>query len=1187
MKRLLTILLVLVITLSILAPASLAYVDPKDMVEEERRGISPASRILVPQSIVEPTSPRTKILSSTMDVYVKALKSEKIDLNIYNINYLRKLYGDNARIFLKYRDGYEEIVEAKVREIGGRTLYKYPMINTILVEIPLKNYKTFIDSLKEYVELNYIEAATLDYPQYPLLDISVPLTGAPSAWNSGYNGSGVVVAVLDTGIDPFHPDFYFPNGTSKIIANVSFVDYDGDGIPDEDVLDLHGHGTHVASTIAGTGRAEVFAYSGEYAWHASTRSQPFGYAFGNPNGWENVLIYWFNVTGLDNITLSFWDKLHINPLWYYWYGYDDEALVLYSYDGVTWYTLDVFNVTTRNTTDTSWMYHEYVINTVNKTDLYVAFVYRAYIAIVQYGWWIDDISVRELNFTDDLELGAPKITANAGVVYVDNGWYVVKARFTGMAPGAKLLIGKVCSNYGYCWTSWIMNGMIWAAQNGADVVSMSLGGPAYPGYYDPEAQLVDYLTQTYNVTFVIAAGNEGYYGPYTVSSPGIAHSAITVAAAQKPVDNLDVDIIYFSSRGPSIVDFTVKPDVAAPGVNIIAARSGYAVFDPNWDLQYYTSMSGTSMATPHVSGAVALIKSAHPDWTPAMIKSALMSTARIIQYRWYSSWYAPTPATVYEQGAGFINVPAAINAKALPIPASLSYQIVEKNTSKTLSFIVKIVDPAYANATLSVVNETVRLLKFAQYYDDYYVANVTPYTGWLSFNIIKVNSTLYNVTVTLTVPATAEGGLYDGIIWLNLSGYLFHVVLGFIASPLKIYGYAYDVVTGNGLANITIYVVNETYNVIGVAVTNGSGYYEVEVPANKSIFLYAFDQVGNYYIYYGRFFTVIPPYQRHDIYMTPRWGYADRHVLVVVDDYYGSYYGPDPTIFTKFNGTYGLVFRVWRESLQGIPVDPLYWSNDFPFLIWTSATSWYAVVPPDDVIVQAFISRGGVLLIEGEDIGWFHEAVLGDDFLENVLHAIWLADSSGIYNITLVEPEHLLGRNIPTTIDIGLPPWPDAIAPYNGSIAVFNYTGSNMTAIIVYDGLLRGEGRLIYAAFPLMDFNATYLDVFIQNALEWMLALTPPTSVMVIDIIQPSKIYGNTTLTGAITGLLDYNARIVVELYDNNGLVTKVNSYKYITASIPVRVGIFIQHPWWISGNITAIVKIYYNGFLVSVLASP
>ncbi|XP_050122871.1 subtilisin-like protease SBT3.4 isoform X1 [Malus sylvestris] len=87
---------------------------------------------------------------------------------------------------------------------------------------------------------------------------------------------------------------------------------------------------------------------------------------------------------------------------------------------------------------------------------------------------------------------------------------------------------------------------------------------------------------------------------------------------------LSAKVAYFSSRGPnSITPATLKPDIAAPGVNILAATSPLYSFAEGG----YAMMSGTSMSTPHVTGIVALIKRMHPNWSPAAIKSALVTTA--------------------------------------------------------------------------------------------------------------------------------------------------------------------------------------------------------------------------------------------------------------------------------------------------------------------------------------------------------------------------------------------------------------------------------------------------------------------------------------------------------------------------------------------------------------------------------
>ncbi len=1191
------IILVSIILLNVFVPVTaIATITTRESVIPEQESMTRQSLIrhpLMQQEIITVRRTDSGIQSLVVQPQVKQENLrllQQIDPNIFNAEFVKNIYGDKLRVFVKYRDGALDTLRQVIEKLGGRIAYKYPIINTVLVIIPLEKREVFIHEATSLIKKSVIEAVTLDYPQKPALDTSTQLIGAQTAWNLGYNGSGIIVAVLDTGIDPFHPDFYFPNGTSKILANVSFVDYDFDNISDMDVLDDVGHGTHVASTIAGTGLAEVYAHSGEYAWHSITRWMPFGYAFGNPNGWENTLVYWFNVTGHDNVTLSFWDSLHINPIWYYYYGYCDEAQILYSYDGTNWILLDVYNVTNRDTTNSSWMYHEYVINTTGQTDLYIMFVYVAYIAIDQTGWWVDDISVPELGFTDDLESGQPAfIPGIGGHIYDDNGWFVVRGRFTGVAPGAKLLIGRVCDTSS-CWTSWIMNGMIWAAIYGADgvplsgdeadVISMSLGGPA--SYYDPEAQLVDVLTKYYGVTFVIAAGNSGDYGPYTVESPGISFAAITVAAAQKPVDSLPTDIVHFSSRGPTITNLTVKPDVAAPGVAIIAALSQYWGYSPYWDLDpYYTIMSGTSMATPHVSGAVAVIKSAHPDWDTWMIKSALMSTATWLSYRRYSSWYPPTPATVYEQGGGFINVTAAIQAKALPINASLSFQVVDIGSSKTLSFLVKVLDPSITN--LTIINDTVRYIEYAKYSSDYYVASITPYTGWLTYNITQVNTTLYNVTVTLSVPSNAIGGLYDGIIWLNASGYVFHVVLGFIASPIKLVGRAVDFVNGTAIPNVTVLVYNTTYGIYSGNITNATGYFEVIVPVDEPVFFFAYDQNLSYYIYYGRFTQFLPPFAELDpyqLYMTPRWGYADRHVLVVADDFYGYYYPPNLSIFLEFNNSYGFIMREWYESIQGMPVDPILWSVDFPFVIWSSCSSWYAVVPPDDDILQTFTQNyGGKLLIEGEDIGWFHKEVLNDTFLEDVLHAVYLSDTSGVYNITPVVALHLLTTNLTGNISIGRPPWPDAIIPYNKSHAAFNYSGTNMSAIIYYNGNA-SEGRLVYAAYPLV--NMSYIDRYqlIRNSLLWLLTGLELTNV------SSAFSNGSYRLMG-VTYVENTGIYTVAYKLSTGRPVAKVAKPLTLLPGMTLPFNFEIQNPWWVAKPIVAEIEVYYSGWLLLSFTVP
>ncbi|MFF7779002.1 S8 family peptidase [Streptomyces tanashiensis] len=293
-----------------------------------------------------------------------------------------------------------------------------------------------------------------------LLEKSVPQIGAPEAWAAGYDGTGVKVAVLDTGVDATHPDL-----ADRIVESRSFV-------PGETARDGHGHGTHVASTIAGSGAGS---------------------------------------------------------------------------DG----------------------------------------------------------------------------------------------RYRGVAPGAKLLVGKVLDDGGSGSESGIIEGMDWAAHSGAKVVSMSLGGQEGADGTDPMSLAVNELTARTGVLFTIAAGNSGP-GDKTVGSPGAAAAALTVGA----VDSADA-VASFSSRGPR-GDGALKPEITAPGVRIVAARAaGTTMGTPVGDL--YTTASGTSMATPHVAGAAAILAQRHPDWSPARLKSLLVSTAK-----------TTADTSVYAQGAGRVDVARAV-----------------------------------------------------------------------------------------------------------------------------------------------------------------------------------------------------------------------------------------------------------------------------------------------------------------------------------------------------------------------------------------------------------------------------------------------------------------------------------------------------------------------------------------------
>ncbi|MFI0452229.1 S8 family serine peptidase [Actinomadura sp. 6N118] len=252
------------------------------------------------------------------------------------------------------------------------------------------------------------------------------------------------------------------------------------------------------------------------------------------------------------------------------------------------------------------------------------------------------------------------------VASIITGDGVADRRFRGVAPDAKLAVGKVLGDDGSGSMSQVIAGMEWAAGQRLRVVNLSLGASLPSDGTDPVSTAVNTLTERTGTLFVVASGNAGADG--SVGVPGVADAALTVGA----VDG-DDNRAPFSSSGPRRGDGAVKPDITAPGVEIAAARAqGTELGEPVGD--HYVRASGTSMAAPHVAGAAALLAQAYPAWAPARLKAALMNTAK------------PNDTdTVYRQGAGRVDVGRAVSQRIWTEEGSLSFHVKEK-VSKTVTF---------------------------------------------------------------------------------------------------------------------------------------------------------------------------------------------------------------------------------------------------------------------------------------------------------------------------------------------------------------------------------------------------------------------------------------------------------------------------------------------------------------------
>src|SRR5215210_943682 len=155
-----------------------------------------------------------------------------------------------------------------------------------------------------------------------------------------------------------------------------------------------------------------------------------------------------------------------------------------------------------------------------------------------------------------------------------------------------------------------------AVADGMDVINMSLGEPEIEPSRDIVVQALAAAARA-GVVSVVAAGNDfADFGRGSIGSPGSAPDAITVGAVSTSRSGPDDVVGSFSSSGPTPLSLRLKPEVSAPGVSIFSAAPGDS----------YATLSGTSMAAPHVAGGAALLLQRHPTWTPAQIKSALVLT---------------------------------------------------------------------------------------------------------------------------------------------------------------------------------------------------------------------------------------------------------------------------------------------------------------------------------------------------------------------------------------------------------------------------------------------------------------------------------------------------------------------------------------------------------------------------------
>jgi serine protease AprX len=265
--------------------------------------------------------------------------------------------------------------------------------------------------------------------------------------------------------------------------------------------------------------------------------------------------------------------------------------------------------------------------------------------------------------------------------------------FKGIAPNAKIINLRVLDQNGTATDSTVISAIDKAislkSTYNIRVINLSLGRGVFESYkLDPLCQAVEKAWKS-GIVVVVAAGNNARYQPTdgyaTITSPGNDPYALTVGS-MKPMDTAtrtDDLIASYSSKGPTLIDHIVKPDIVAPGNLLISTetsnttlynaelsnlvpQSYYIYGGSSRPSTAYFTLSGTSMATGVVSGAVADLLQAHPGLTPDQVKARLMKSASKT-FPQSSSVYDPSTGVTYMShydiftvGAGYLDLAAAL-----------------------------------------------------------------------------------------------------------------------------------------------------------------------------------------------------------------------------------------------------------------------------------------------------------------------------------------------------------------------------------------------------------------------------------------------------------------------------------------------------------------------------------------------
>lgn len=546
--------------------------------------------------------------------------------------------------------------------------YKH-VFNGYSLQIPANQVEDLLDlpGVKAIYENIIVHATPIDSIT-PNMNISAPHIGSNYYWDLGFDGTGIKVGVLDTGIDYNHPSL-----AEAYKGGYDFVDNDDDPMetppnPNDPEAETS-HGTHVAGTVGGRGNPDDPNSESGWVRGVAPGSDIYAYRVLGPGGTgttSNIIaaVERSYEDGMDVINLSLGASVNNQ--------FDALSVALNNS-----MLAGVITVTSNGNSGPD----DYTVGVPGTAEMAISVGASSpplHVPIIL-GTGLEKVFASMMTYSPDLgELKGQPLE----IVYAGLG---TEEDFEGIdVTGKVALISRGSISFG--------EKSINARNAGAAVAIIHNNEPG---------------------NFGGTLGEPGDHIPtMSISQEDGLELAANIEADTNYTITLDTELeqdlmAEFSSRGPSLPGLAIKPDISAPGV---AIRSSVPSFDGNYE-DAYASMQGTSMASPHIAGAAALLLQKDASLTPFEVKSVMMNNAYKLSDRDHSRYSHMT------QGAGRVDLEQTINATAIAMveevttatndgnatpyyTGSISFGL--KNTGAQDSRNIKLKDIANANSTYSV-----------------------------------------------------------------------------------------------------------------------------------------------------------------------------------------------------------------------------------------------------------------------------------------------------------------------------------------------------------------------------------------------------------------------------------------------------------------------------------------------------